>query len=243
MLKLSFKVSKEYDAWILARFVKSQTWSEFVFYHHPNLKSLIEKMGLAKGLKRYVNDYHKKNKSLIFKKKESLNEDWKKINDSYETALKNLLEVSGIFNLKVTCYVSICPINPRFLKEKIFSVYFKKNKKHSLGTVAHEVQHFYFFHKWRQVFPKLKAVTFESPHKIWHLSEILTPILLSSKNIQKLTKTKPEYYPMYKKIRIGNLDIVEHFSKRYSESMRKGTNFSDFLKNCYKEVNKIRFNK
>jgi hypothetical protein len=60
----------------------------------------------------------------------------------------------------------MCPICPRDLREKSFSVFYKQNIKQTRLTIIHEILHFYYFFKWKLVFLKSNEKDFDGPHII-----------------------------------------------------------------------------
>lgn len=75
---------------------------------------------------------------------------------------------------------------------------------------------------------------FESPHIEWHLSEIVAPIILNDKRIQKILKQKTTFYPEHQKIMINGKTAPKYFSDLYKKYAVKDDGFSIFLKNAYK---------
>ena len=54
---------------------------------------------------------------------------------------------------------------------------------------AHEILHFLWFKKWKEVFPETGLKEYESPHLVWRLSEIMDPIILQCQpKIKELIK-------------------------------------------------------
>jgi len=103
----------------------------------------------------------------------------------------------------------------------------------------HEILHFLYFKKWKEVFPKAERRTFDSPHLVWRLSEILDPIILNNyPKIQKLTKLKHQTYKEFQKAKIGNEKLVPHFEVLYRKHLQSKKPFEVFLKIAWKEAKK-----
>jgi hypothetical protein len=240
MLSLNFRISERYDVKVMKRFLfpgkGDWDWSKYIFCHHKNLKKYFgDKSDKRKvEIKKYIKKYYIKNSKELEAKKKFFERQWEKINDKFEKILCELLEMDvKKINFKITCFVSICPICPRDLKEKNFSIFYKQKGSDARLTIAHEILHFYYFYKWKKVFPKHSEKSFNGPHIIWHLSEILAVVLLNTKNLQKILKKKALPYEEYRTFKINNMFLINYFDKLYRE--HKGS-FSNFLKKAYKEI-------
>lgn len=216
-------------------------WSKYIFYHHKNLKKHFkDKFDKERKIKikKYIKKFYAKNLRELEKKKKFFEKRWEKINNKFEKALCELLEIDAKkINFKIACFISICPICPRDLKEKNFSIFYRQKWSDARLTIAHEILHFYYFYKWKKVFPKHSEKNFDGPHIIWHLSEILAVVLLNTKNLQKILKKKAIPYEEYRTFKINNTPLINYFDKLYEEHKR---NFSNFLKKAYKEILKYK---
>ncbi len=105
-------------------------------------------------------------------------------------------------------------------------------------TVAHEVLHFLYFKKWKEVFTDADEKTFDSPYLEWHLSEILAPVILRDKRIQSILKSGTGSYQEHLKIKIGSRNLIQHFEDLYKKSRKKKEPFAQFLQTAYKEAQK-----
>jgi len=221
-------------------------WNKFVFKRHPKLK---EHLKLAKSenerklaIRNYVKKFWKENNHKLMNQRKKFQEEWDKINDKYMTILSDVLETEWQNEKKnITALISINPICPRILKTWTFSIFgLEKNIKKVYKTIAHEVLHFLYFKKWKEVFPKSKESSFESPHVEWYLSEILAPVILNNLKIQKIIKIKASGYEEFRRIKIGQRNLIDHFTILYKEHLKKKESFSEFLKIAYKEIEKYR---
>lgn len=55
----------------------------------------------------------------------------------------------------------------------------------------HEILHFIYFEKWKQIFPQTNEKEFECPGLVWELSEMVPPIVLSDERMQKIFRHNP----------------------------------------------------
>ena len=81
---------------------------------------------------------------------------WNEYNDKY------MLEISNYFNIKwpkeykeISVGIGLIPVCPRYIKEKAFDIH-KKNKEDLIDTCMHELCHFLFFEKCKEIYPNWK---------------------------------------------------------------------------------------
>jgi len=224
-------------------FKDSWGWSKYIYKNYPELKP-IKKLKTQKEkdkfLKEFIINYRKTNKKDIEESKIRYQKEWIKIEKKYFKILSQILQTDWPKNKKIIkAMVSMNIICPRFLDDWSFSVFYShKNLKHILVIIAHECCHFLYFKKWQEIYPKAKRKTFNTPHIEWHLSEILAPIILNDKRIQKILKSKDVFYDEYLKIKIKNKTVPEHFNDLYNKHLKQNTNFEHFLKESYSEIKK-----
>ena len=212
-------------------------WSDRIFKNYP---------GLEKKLKG-INDYDKRVKIIydFFKqteknKKVKLRESclrfqrsWNKINNKALEALSEVVEINWPKNtMKIAAYVTLNPICPRWIKKRTFDIYYKFNIRKMKAVSLHEILHFIYFEKWKQVFPKTKEREFDKPYLVWQLSEMVPPIILKDERIQKVFRHKPPAYKEYVKFKIDKKPLLEYFQEFYDNKK----DFEDFLKQSWKFV-------
>jgi hypothetical protein len=61
-------------------------------------------------------------------------------------------------------------------------------------VALHEILHFIWFEKWKEIFPEHNKKEFESPHLAWKLSEMVPLAILSDSRIQNIFRHKPPVY-------------------------------------------------
>ncbi len=218
-------------------------WSHYIYRVHPVLK---EKLGKAKSRKKkleivktYTKKIWKEEYEQLKTQKILFQTEWDKINDRYMNSLSKVLETDWPKERRIIyAMISINPICPRFLKNWTFSIFYLKRLTFMKETVAHEVLHFLYFKKWKEVFPDSKEKTFDAPHLEWHLSEILAPVILSDKRIQTIIKSGAGGYAEYNKTRIGKRNLIQHFENLYKNSRKRKEPFAQFLQTAYKEAKK-----
>ena len=170
------------------------------------------------------------------KRANDLNEMWQPIHENVMSVLEDILQVKWPSNEDISGYVTINPTSPRYLDSREFCVSVQKDLLKSKITIAHELIHFFYFKKLKELFPELDEVTFEKPHLEWQLSEIAVyPILNDIRLSQVLSLDKrvmpKKPYDSYSKTNIGEVSILEHFSQGYARivSPKNPASFSEFL--------------
>ncbi|MDP4038730.1 MAG: hypothetical protein Q8P54_02060 [bacterium] len=230
-------LSKEAD-WIHGfLFQDSWGWGKYIIKKHPKIKkvfSLKTEAEQIKFLKRYINEFRKDNQKTIEINKEKYQRQWRKIERECFEKLSEIIEIDWPKNKKViTAMISINPICPRFLNDWSFSIFYNYKKlAHAKEVIMHESCHFLYFEKWKKLYPQTNHKKFDSPYLEWHLSEIIAPIILNDKRIQKLLKQKAVFYPEHQKLRIKGKSVPEYFTDLY----KKNKKFNIFLDKAYKTI-------
>lgn len=213
-------------------------WEKKILKVHPELKAIYKqrtKKDREKFLRSYILRYRKKNNSKILRQIRSYEKSWHKVEKKYLSALTELMLTSWPKRRKrIFALVSVNPICPRFLNGWSFSLFYKQKTEDMLETIMHEICHFLYFKKWKEVFSNAKDKTFEYPYLEWHLSEILAPVILQDPRIQKFLSRKSGFYDVHKKVKINKMSVPAFFTKLYNKNLKKRISFTDFLKEAYK---------
>jgi len=221
-------------------------WSPKILSRYPVLNANLENTQEISKRKRITHKFFRKfileNKNLMKKKTLLFQKEWDKINNSYMKTLSFIVEIDwSEKDKKMLAFVSPNSICPRNIKERWFDVFFSSSVEHMKGTAIHEILHFLYFEKWKQVFPETSEKEFNSPYLVWKLSEMVPPVILSDKKIQKIFLHTPGVYQEYKKLKIKGKPLLDYIQKFYSNRR----NFEDFLKKSWifvkkheKEINK-----
>jgi hypothetical protein len=238
---------KRKEARLLLRFCmpNKSGWErkKYIFEVHPVLKKQIGRSEITQSsfpiFYKYSKNFYKDNKKLINKNLSNYKREWGSIENDYLNLLQNILEIDWPKRKKILkAYLSISPIYPRDLNSWSFHVPF--NDVNMMRMVcAHEILHFIYFLKWKEIFPKSNEKNFQMPHLVWKLSEILAPVIINNTlEIQKLIKYRDNGYSAFRKIMIKNNTVLDHFARIYKDHSKKKASFEDFLKISWKEARK-----
>jgi hypothetical protein len=235
-------LSKEVD-WVHGfLFQNKWGWGKYIIKKHPKIKRVFSfktELEQIKFLKDYLVKFRKENQKLIEKNKIKYQIEWEKIEKDFFIILSEITQTTWPKNKKVIkAMISVNSICPRFLKDWSFSIFYNYKKiSHAMEVIMHECCHFLYFEKWKQLYPKINDKKFESPYLEWHLSEILSPIILNNTRIQKLLKHKADFYTEHKRIKIRGKTAPKYFNDLYNKIAKKN-NFDEFLKESYQAIKK-----
>jgi hypothetical protein len=195
-----------------------------------------------KKFKEFLENLHETKKEEMLAAKEKVESEWSKIEVSFLQALSEHFETEWPEDKKIiTGFISANPMCPRFLSRYSFFVNYKKDFDGSREIIAHEILHFLWFKKWKEIFPEMKREEYESPHLAWRLSEIMDPIILQCHpKIKELIKPKQWGYSTsaFKNSKVGDVNMTEYFKKIYLDSVSAGDNFETTLKKLWSEAQK-----
>lgn len=194
--------------------------SRDIFADHPKLKDSSE------DINNYVWGYYQSHWNQVITYQKNITKRWKNKWPKLQDILSNLLNTGWSGIDKIYCNIGIAKIYPRYLNTYEFQICHLDPMEFSEGVITHEVTHFLYFKKWKELFPKDKPSSFEAPHPIWHLSEITAPILNSDKKVLKLIpRAVTQSYSEHNK-------LIERFREIYKESKT----IEDYLKSARKEI-------
>ncbi len=181
-----------------------------------------------------------KNKfGLVLAKVKSLYVEYKdffaKKYDEIDLILKQNFQImeralSSIFDVKIDktfkMEIGVCPICPRYLQSYSFDVCAFEENGYILQTIAHELIHFYWFLKLKQMGYRLSKAEKETPSLTWLISEIVVDAIFKNTDLKVfLFNNKPAYNIFYKQ-KINNVGLIELFDSQY----KTAKSIEDFIK-------------
>lgn len=211
-MKLKFRINKELDIQTANNFYGYKCagidFGESIIHTFPKLENKTD-------ISKEVNLFYKKHSNKLKTKIKTWQRKWSKIEKRYFKLVEELFNKKWPKG-KYICYVSAFNCNPRFLTEKTFQIYYKKDKE--LVAIAHELLHFMFYDYFSKKFKgKLNK------EKLWRLSEVFNVIVLNTKEFQSLIKYRETPYPEHK-------NLYQKLNKIYN----KHNNIKDFIKEAIK---------
>jgi len=207
-----------------------------IFSRYPLLKeriSNLEEKDKKEVVRKFFKKQEEKNKKVFKTVKKDFEKEWNKINGSIMIALEEIHEIKWANKFEeFTARVNSNPICPRYLNHNAFDIYFAVHNDLMNKIIIHEISHFIFFEKWKQIFPKTNVKEFETPHLIWKFSEMVPYIILKDERIQKVFPHEPLVYDVWKKLEISNVPILKSLEEIYKEKK----NFEDFIRTSWRFI-------
>ena len=224
-------------------FMKRDRFSAIFDKAYPELRAIQkeckDKVECMKRYKEFLENLYATTQERMSVAKEQIESEWEKIGLEFLEALSEHFETEWLKDkTEIVGYISNMPVFPRFLDKYQFCVGYK-NTADSIETLAHEILHFLWFKKWKEVFLEMDKREYESPRLAWRLSEIIDPIILQCHpKIKELIKPKGWGYSSFKDIKIGDVSMTEYFKKIYLDSIAAGDSFETTLKKLWEEAQK-----
>lgn len=209
-------------------------WSKTYSKKYPRLGKLIKKAKNQEEIKQistnFFKDLYNNNTEKLERVSKKFQKEWNKKGEKILSILSEVIEIKWPEDCKeMKSWISLNPICPRFIKQRSFDLYWRFSLKEMKETSLHEILHFIWFEKWKEVFPNYNEKEFESPHLIWKLSEIVPLAVLNDKRIQKIFKHKPSVYREWWIKRINGKPLLNHIQEIYDNKK----SFADFMKKSW----------
>lgn len=196
-----------------------------LYLEYPNLKE--------DELNDAVSSIYQSRENELRKVREEAQRKWDEVEEKVLKEFSNILQKEWKLET-IPGGISLLPFSTRDLKEKRFDVYFKKDIQSILKTTTHELFHFIYFDKWKEIFPNTSIEEMDYPNPTWALSEIALPIMLNNSKVKNILGIEFKSYPMFENEEYEGESIVLHIKKIYQEN-----GIEDFLKKSYEYILKI----
>ncbi len=133
---------------------------------------------------------------------------WDKIGDSVFKDLENTLDIKWK-NKEIFARVGMLPVAPRDVFSWTFDLNYDLSQDNLIATCIHELCHFLYFEKWKELYPDYKEEEFDNPHIVWYLSEAMIDPLINNATFKKYTASDLSCYSVFYEIYIDNKSIIE----------------------------------
>ncbi len=227
---------------------ESDFWSEPLYHFYPQIdrdraKSLPVKER-EEYIERTLRAIYPEIEEVINQKVKLYSQYWLSHKEQISTALSDAFKVDCniIFN-DMYCNISMNPIEPRFLKERCFDIFYLNSEKGAIGESIHEIIHFVWFYVWNQLFGD-SYDEYERPSLKWVLSEMVVESVMKDERLCSINPYFPRenggcIYPYFFDMSVEGRLILETLDEMY-----KTQSIKDFMINsfayCQKHEKEIR---
>lgn len=216
---------------------ESAFWSEPLYYFYPQLDKTYA-AGLPFPARR---DYIERAMRAVYAEQEdAINEKaalysrhWAACKGQISAALSDAFSVdcAGLFN-DLRCHVSLNPIEPRFLKERRFDIFWGNSKEGAIGESIHEIVHFVWFYVWNGLFGD-HYDEYERPSLKWILSEMVVESVMKDPRLSTINPYFPReeggcIYPYFFDMKAGGALILDTLDEMYRKQ-----SIGDFMRSSY----------
>ena len=209
---------------------------EDILRRYPLLKERMQNSkeeNKKKIVRDFFSKFEEKNKHIFEEVVKDFQKEWNNVNEKIMVALEAIHEIKWAKKHKeFLARVTSNPICPRYLEKNTFDIYFAVNNQMMIKLILHELSHFIFFEKWKEIFPNTDKKEFELPHLLWKFSEIAPYAILSDEKIQEIFKHEPLVYGYWHKIEINKKPLTEIIKEIYQNR----NNFEDFIRKSWKLI-------
>lgn len=215
----------------------SAFWSEPLYHIYPQLDKKYADSLSFPDRKKYMEEVLKNIyvdlESTLNEKVTRYSKHWEECRDQITGALSEAfdLDCSGLFN-DMQCNISMNPIEPRFLEERTFDVFYQNSERGTIGTAIHEMIHFVWFYVWNRTFCD-SYEEYESPSMKWILSEMVVESVMKDPRLSSINPYFPReeggcIYPYFFDMKADGKLILETLDEMYHNQ-----GIVDFMKNSY----------
>jgi len=200
--KIKFKIDKNHDLLLYKSFLKDEPFLNSCFYEKfKEIESLknqkISSKEKIKEVKKFLDEYYKKNKKEIEKGVEEINRRWLELDEDFFNLIESIFKKHPWPKGKYIAFSTIWDVYPRDIKRKTFSFPYSEKEK-ALVTIAHEMLHFIFYDYLYTHYPEYKKKKYKD--EVWKLSEVFNIVIQSQKEWLNLFHQSPSFYPEHKEL-------------------------------------------
>lgn len=212
-------------------------WSEPLYHFYPQLdREYAASLSFA-DRKNYfeqtLRKVYEEQESVINEKVGLYSKHWEKCKPQIVAALSEAFEIdcTSLFN-DMRCNISMNPIEPRYLTERSFDVFYLNSERGAIGEAIHEIIHFVWFHVWHELFGD-SYEEYETPSLKWILSEMVVESIMKDSRLSSIN-------PYFKREEGGcvyryffDMKAEDKYILETLDEMYRNQNIADFMKNSY----------
>ena len=215
----------------------SAFWSEPLYYFYPQLdKSYAHSLPFSERnsyIGHTLRSIYVELEDCINEKVALYSQHWQNCKGQITAALSDAFGVdcANLF-CDLQCNVSMNPIQPRFLTERRFDVFYLNSEKGAIGTSIHEIIHFVWFYVWNQLFQD-SYDEYERPSLKWILSEMVVEPIMRDSRLSSINPYFPRenggcVYSYFFDMIINGTPILDTLNSMYMKQ-----SIDEFMRNSY----------
>jgi hypothetical protein len=212
-------------------------WTEPLYYFYPQLdKTYAAALPLQKRrdyIASVLRNAYGELADSINEKTLLYTQHWRIHKDQITAALTDAFSVncSSLFN-DLRCNVSMNPVEPRFLKEHRFDIFYLNSPSGAIGESIHEIIHFLWFYVWNRLFGD-RYEEYERPSLKWILSEMVVEPIMRDPRLSSINPYFPReeggcIYPYFFDMKAGGSLVTDTMDAMYQKLP-----IEDFMKCSY----------
>lgn len=216
---------------------ESSFWSEPLYHFYPQLdKAYAASLPFSERkayIERILRDVYMELEDSIQEKVTLYTRHWTDCKGQITAALSEAFGVDcvSLFN-DLRCNVSMNPIEPRFLKERYFDIFYLNSERGAIGECLHEIVHFVWFYVWNRLFAD-SYDEYERPSLKWILSEMVVESVMRDERLSSINPYFPReqggcVYPYFFDMKAGGALILDTLDEMY-----RAQTIEEFMKNSY----------
>lgn len=216
---------------------ESTFWSEPLYHFYPQIdKTYATSLPFPERknyLEQTLRTIYVELEDTINEKTDLYSRHWANCKTQITAALSDAFSVncSDLFN-DLRCNVSMNPIEPRFLKEQCFDVFYLNSERGAIGESIHEIVHFVWFYVWNRLFGD-SYDEYERPSLKWVLSEMIVESVMKDERLSSINPYFPRehggcIYPYFFDMEVEGKLILDTLDVMY-----KNQCIDDFMRNSY----------
>ncbi len=217
--------------------VDSAFWSEPLYHFYPQLdKAYAQRLSFAARkdyIERTLRAVYLEIEDTLNDKAKAYHAHWQICKPQIVAALSDAFAVdcSTIFN-DLRCNVGMSPVEPRFLSERRFDIFYLNSARGAIGETIHEIVHYVWFYVWNRVFGD-SYDEYERPSMKWILSEMVVESVMKDPRLSSINPYFPReqggcIYPYFFDMQAGGALVLDTLDEMYRTQC-----IEDFMKNSY----------
>ena len=213
--KMSLEENIEYIKWSYSIDSNLMSPHYYTLQYFPELRNIKEDE-INSTIEQVVSTRYNEQVDIINIEVERYSKLWEPYNDKYCEVLCNYLNSSFKEELDtIEVHVGLMPVNPRNIEKCSFDLDINMSDEQLIGTCAHELCHFVWFNKWKELYPDISEEEYDDGI-VWQYSEIVVDPILNSNNINDILKIECRAYDNFYKMMDDDKLVIDNLRDIYN---------------------------